>query len=128
MKKMKKLRLHTETVIDSAHFLRNYDGKCRNIHGHGWRIRIWIEGYPDQLDRTGILFDFGNIKKIKNQYDHILLNNLKEFKTNNPTAENITLSIYQYLKKLNYRLEYFVRVYETSIKKITYCEYGDFKI
>ena len=126
---VKKLILHTETTIDSAHYLKNYDGKCANLHGHTWFIEVWVKGSPRQLDDVGILFDFTHIKKIKEKFDHKLINELDYFAIDipiNPTAENITMIIYEELKKIRHDLEYKVRVYETKVGKETYCEYGDF--
>ena len=57
--------LKTEHSFDSAHFLAGYEGKCRNIHGHEWRVVIEI-CRPD-LDEEGqtrdMMFDFGQLKK-----------------------------------------------------------------
>ena len=125
---MNKIRLHTETFIDSSHHLRGYDGKCKFAHGHTWRIRIWVEGYETDLDEVGILFDFGNIKKIQKMLDHKNLNELESFKVINPTAENITMFIYKFFKKIKPNLDFMIRVYETSLGKITWAQYGDFKI
>ena len=45
-----------EQSFASAHALRNYKGRCENVHGHNWKVRVVIEG--DQLDATGMLVDF----------------------------------------------------------------------
>ena len=126
--KLKKIRLHTETFIDSAHYLQGYDGSCKRLHGHEWRLRVWIEGYPIEVDEVGILFDFGNIKQLKKILDHRCLNDILPFKEKNPTAENITIFIYDHFKEIKPNLDFTIRVYETSLGKITYAEYGDFKI
>ena len=56
--------LRTEQSFDSAHFLADYDGKCRNIHGHEWRVVIEVE--RAELDKEGqtrdMMFDFGQLK------------------------------------------------------------------
>ena len=64
--------LKTEHSFDSAHFLAGYEGKCRNIHGHEWRVVIEI-CRPD-LDEEGqtrdMMFDFGQLKKdVKREVD-----------------------------------------------------------
>ena len=51
------LKLYTETVIDSCHQLRNYDGNCSRMHGHTWKISIWIKGDSSLKNEVGILFD-----------------------------------------------------------------------
>lgn len=120
-----KILLHTETVIDSSHYLRDYCGKCSSQHGHSWFIEVWIKGEKEDIDEVGILFDFGNIKKIKDKYDHKLINEIYPFTIINPTAENLAEQIYEELKEIK-SLEYKVRIYETKVGKETYCEYGDF--
>jgi len=122
------LKLYTETTINSAHFIKGYDGLCKNIHGHDWKICIWIKGDYSLCDKTGILFDFNNVKKIKEKYDHKLLNEINPFDVMNPTAENISFTIYCFLHhESKPGLQFKVRVYETSIGKETYCECGDFE-
>lgn len=117
-----KITLYTETVIDSAHQLRNYVGKCKNIHGHSWMLKVWIQGVDDIKDEVGILFDFGNIKIIQEKLDHKFINDIEPFTTINSTAENLSLFILRELKKMNNLLEYRVRIYETYVGKKTYCQ------
>lgn len=121
-----KITIYTETVIDYAHFLRNYEGKCKFCHGHSAWVRIWVRGDIEQLDDRGILFDFTNVKNIKDIFDHKLINDMTEFKEKNPTAENLCLFIYNKLKFDKPELEYKVRFYETAVGKNTYAELGDF--
>ena len=56
--------LHTEASFDSAHFLKDYQGKCRNIHGHRWKVRIEISGESLQKEGScrGMILDFSEIK------------------------------------------------------------------
>ena len=75
------IRLTKEFSFDAAHALVDYDGKCRHIHGHSYRLLITIQGAPnDNLDdpKNGMVMDFGLIKTLVNQkiidtYDHALL-------------------------------------------------------
>lgn len=120
------LTLHTETTIDSCHYLRGYDGKCSERHGHTWFVEVWIQGDHTLADTTGILFDFGNIKQIKELYDHKEINGISPFDVTNPTAENLCYHIWKLLKVIDARLDYKVRIYETKIGKETWCECGDF--
>lgn len=122
-----KITIYTETVIDYAHFLRNYEGKCKNLHGHSGLIRIWVRGEEIQLDERDILFDFTNVSMIKELLDHKCLNDYEYFKDKNPTAENACLFVYNLLKKFKKELEYKVRFYETAVGKNTYAEVGDFE-
>ena len=123
----KMLTLHTEVVIDSAHQLIGYDGACSRKHGHSWFVELWIKGFPEYKDTVGILYDFGNIKKIKDTFDHQFLNEIPPFDKINSTAENLTEYFYNMLKKENSNLLFKVRVYETKVGKETWCEYGDWE-
>ncbi len=73
--------------FDAAHFLENYMGKCANIHGHTWHVDVEIEG--ESLDKTGMVVDFGEVKKIIKSIlpDHEFLNRVLFI---NPTAENLS--------------------------------------
>lgn len=64
------LRLSSVVEIDSAHYLKEYEGKCANLHGHRWKIEVVLEGTPEDLDKAGMLCDFGIIKDILKEYDH----------------------------------------------------------
>jgi 6-pyruvoyltetrahydropterin/6-carboxytetrahydropterin synthase len=65
--------IYKEVQIDTSHRLLHYEGKCANLHGHRWKVEIWIEGEPDPVTR--ILIDYSMIKKIVDKYDHqIILN------------------------------------------------------
>jgi 6-pyruvoyltetrahydropterin/6-carboxytetrahydropterin synthase len=118
------LTLHTETTIDSAHCLNGYEGKCKQVHGHTWLIEIWIRGRYEDRDEVGILWDFGNIKRISDTLDHKMINDVIGM---NPTAENLSWWIYGYCHDSTKKeLSFKVRVYETAVKKETWCEIGDF--
>jgi len=92
---MSRLRLTSKFEIDSSHYLRNYDGKCSELHGHRWVVEVTVESITDNadesLDNTGMLLDFGVIKSIISEYDHENLNDMPEFVDINPTAENLAI-------------------------------------
>ena len=68
-----KVGIYKEVQIDTSHRLLHYQGKCANLHGHRWKVEIWMEGEPDTT--THILIDYSIIKKIVDKYDHqIILN------------------------------------------------------
>ena len=62
--------LSTEASFDAAHFLTKYEGKCKNIHGHRWRVVVSIEG---EL-QNGMLVDFSilknDLKELCDYFDH----------------------------------------------------------
>lgn len=71
--------LKTEQSFDSAHFLKGYQGKCHNLHGHRWRVVAEISGEMlSQAQQTrGMLVDFGELKaalkEICDGLDHSLI-------------------------------------------------------
>ena len=77
--------------FSAGHALRGYKGKCENVHGHNYKVRVSVEG--EHLDSTGLLVDFVDlreaVRKIVNSLDHQFLNDLAPFDRLNPSAENI---------------------------------------
>ncbi len=84
-----------------AHQLRNFGGKCEALHGHNWKIEVYVTG--DKLGEDGLLIDFALIKKktqkTLSELDHKFLNDLEPFKSVNPSSENIARHIYESLCK-----------------------------
>jgi 6-pyruvoyltetrahydropterin/6-carboxytetrahydropterin synthase len=65
--------IYKEVQFDASHRLLHYKGKCANLHGHRWKVEVWVEGEPDAT--TGILIDYNMIREIIEKFDHqILLN------------------------------------------------------
>ena len=93
-------KLSVTDWFSSAHFLRQYKGKCENLHGHNWKVRVCVSG--NKLDKTGMLLDFTDMKKYLKQVisylDHKLLNEIEPFDKINPTAENIATFIFNEMK------------------------------
>jgi 6-pyruvoyltetrahydropterin/6-carboxytetrahydropterin synthase len=96
-------KLKIKHHFDASHFLPYYNGKCQNMHGHRWEIIV--EVWAKELDKQGFVVDFGSIKEIINQYDHICLNDKTEYKDIQPTAENISRFIYQKIKNLTTKIK-----------------------
>jgi 6-pyruvoyltetrahydropterin/6-carboxytetrahydropterin synthase len=75
---------------DAAHFLANYDGKCRNLHGHRYVVDVAVQA--SELNEAGIAFDFVDLKAelraLADHLDHELLNELPEFQGVETSAEN----------------------------------------
>ncbi|MEE0956952.1 MAG: 6-carboxytetrahydropterin synthase QueD [Ruminococcus sp.] len=127
--------LKTSAAFDSAHFLKDYNGKCANIHGHRWVIEAEISGEELQNDgeKRGMLLDFSDfkvsLKSLADEFDHALIieiNSLKENTLNalkdegfrvievpfRPTAENFARCFYQRLSSNRLPVSV-VTVYET---------------
>ena len=92
--------LRVETEFAAAHFLSHYHGKCEKLHGHNYKIRLWVRGA--ELNEGGMLADFSLLKKALNDaiapLDHSNLNDMEVFQ-NDPSAERIASFIFEKLKK-----------------------------
>ncbi len=85
-----------EQTFAAGHALRNYRGKCENVHGHNYRVRVTVAG--DRLDETGLLVDFLDVNRliggVVEYLDHQFINDLAPFDQINPSAENIAKYFY----------------------------------
>jgi len=88
--------LTVKSRFAAAHQLRNYKGKCENLHGHNWKIEITLQ--TDRLDEVGLGIDFGEIRSMLNEIleelDHCCLNDLPAFREENPSSELIARWIF----------------------------------
>lgn len=113
---MKKLYLTKEFTFDAAHKLINYEGKCKNLHGHTYKLQVTIQG---TIQKNGMILDFREIKEIieKNvvsKLDHSFINDF----LSQPTAENTILWIWDKLvKKLPL---YELKLWETPNSSVSY--------
>jgi 6-pyruvoyltetrahydropterin/6-carboxytetrahydropterin synthase len=94
--------VRVEDDFSAAHFLSRYNGKCEKLHGHNYRVRVWLHG--ENLNEGGMLVDFSILKKMLREVlavlDHSNLNDLEVFK-NDPSAEQIAKFIFdEFLKKM----------------------------
>jgi len=96
---MYKVVVHT--FFSSAHNLREYQGKCEDLHGHNWKVAVEVAA--ETLDNLGMVMDFKALKKelhnLIQNLDHKYLNEVPPFDTLNPSSENIAYYIFQELKK-----------------------------
>ena len=83
----------------AAHQLRGNKGGCERLHGHNWKVEVFVSG--DKLDENGLLIDFRDIKDktalLMEKFDHQFLNDLEPFVTLNPSSENISRHIFELL-------------------------------
>ena len=124
--------------FEAAHALGGYDGKCRNIHGHSYELRVTVKGMPlnePGNPKNGMVIDFHDLKDIVNQevidkLDHsfIVGNNMpKDFveitKQNfdkvvelpyQPTTENMLADFAERIKK---RLPQHVELYGVTLQE-----------
>ena len=113
---------------DSAHFLRNYPGKCERMHGQRYVVELALA--TEQLDEAGIAFDFVDVKKalrgVADYLDHENLNELVPFTELEPSAENQARYIYDEMKRLlpekMAAAVLYVKVWETPTQFALYTE------
>lgn len=113
-------------TFEAAHYLPGYDGKCRNLHGHSWKLEVEVSGLV--TPRTGMVVDFSNLKNLVNdevisKLDHTCLNEALAgimedcYGVTNPTCENLVEWIWKKLSPMGgwtetIKLER-LRLYET---------------
>ena len=89
------------TKFAAAHQLTMVGAKCENMHGHNWKIEVYVTG--ENTDDAGVLIDFGIVKKhvreIMSMLDHKYLNELEYFNQNQPSSENIAYFVAVELQK-----------------------------
>jgi 6-pyruvoyltetrahydropterin/6-carboxytetrahydropterin synthase len=136
--------LKTEDSFDSAHFLSGYDGKCKNIHGHRWRVVLEVKSKELEAEgqTRGMVVDFSklkaDLKSITDSLDHTFIyekNSLKsttlaalkdeDFKLTEvdfrPTAENFSKYFFDIFTDMGYEVKA-VSVYETPNNCAVYSE------
>ncbi|MBP6334312.1 MAG: 6-carboxytetrahydropterin synthase [Bacteroidia bacterium] len=134
------VRITKQFTFEMAHALFGYDGPCRNVHGHSYRLEVTVKGKPIQTavnPKLGMVMDFGDLKSIVNKhvlddFDHTLLiydnsftDDLEQYEhifgkirlvPYQPTCENLLIDIRQrilpYLPE-NITLEV-IRLHETA--------------
>lgn len=111
------MRLTKEFTFDSAHFLKDYHGKCERLHGHTYRLQITLEG---PVQKNGMVMDFGDIKAAVNRavidlVDHNNLNDILEYSS----VENLCVWAWDRIKpELPMLAE--VRIWETATSSAIY--------
>lgn len=127
--------LQTNACFDSAHFLKGYEGKCSNIHGHRWMVEATVasEEVEEEGQIRGMVVDFktlkDDLKRLADELDHSLVieeGSLREVTKNalleegfcivelpfRPTAENLAEYFYNAMEEKEYQVV-LVKVYET---------------
>jgi 6-pyruvoyltetrahydropterin/6-carboxytetrahydropterin synthase len=93
-------QVSVEGHFDSAHFLRDYGGKCENLHGHRFKVVVSLKAA--KLNKIGLAYDFVELKRhlgeVLARFDHTSLNEVPPFDKINPSSENIAAEIYEQLK------------------------------
>jgi 6-pyruvoyltetrahydropterin/6-carboxytetrahydropterin synthase len=120
-------QVSVEETFSAGHALRGYKGKCENVHGHNYKVRVALAG--PELDSVGLLYDFVHLKQVIQEVirslDHRFLNDFPPFDSTNPSAENIARYIYDEASKQMRRMPHgasiaSITVWETDTTSATY--------
>jgi len=92
-------KITAEASFSAAHRLPMHQGKCRNLHGHNWRVQADVGA--ETLDGQGMVVDFAVLKKalaeVCDRFDHLTVNEVAPFDLVPPTAENFAKLIFDEL-------------------------------
>ena len=84
--------LKIRSRFSAAHRIRDYGGKCEELHGHNWLVEVVVGS--DEIDANGLVIDFRDLKnsteEVLESVDHRFLNDVPPFDKANPTSENIS--------------------------------------
>ncbi|MFM9988628.1 6-pyruvoyl trahydropterin synthase family protein [Flavobacterium sp.] len=136
---MSKIRITKQFSFETGHALYGYDGKCKNVHGHSYKLSVTVIGIPIS-DRNnvkfGMVIDFSDLKKIVKEdivdvFDHATVFNettphielAKELKSRGhevilvdyqPTSENMVID---FAKKIKRRLPESIKLYSLRLQE-----------
>jgi 6-pyruvoyltetrahydropterin/6-carboxytetrahydropterin synthase len=87
--------IERERTFSASHQLRNYKGRCERLHGHNWRVRVCL--VASAVNPSGMVMDFHEldemIARAIEPFDHRHLNDINNFRKENPSAENLARAI-----------------------------------
>ncbi len=87
---MSNIRITKQFNFETGHALHGYDGKCKNVHGHSYKLNVTVIGQPitdPNHVKNGMVIDFGDLKKIVNQEIVDLFDHATVFNKNTPHVE-----------------------------------------
>jgi 6-pyruvoyltetrahydropterin/6-carboxytetrahydropterin synthase len=140
---MSRIRITKEFTFETGHALYGHDGKCKNIHGHSYKLSVTVLGNPvsDSNDpKFGMIMDFSDLKKIVKEeivdrFDHAtifnkntphidLANNLKSLGHNvvlvdyQPTSEML---VTDFADKIKNRLPKNIKLFSLKLRETASC-------
>ena len=136
---MHKIRITKQFTFETGHALYGYDGKCRNVHGHSYKLSVTVIGIPitdTSHVKLGMVIDFGDLKKIVKEeivepFDHATVFNkntphmelAKELKDRGhkviladyqPTSENMVID---FASKIKTRLSKEIQLHSIKLRE-----------
>ncbi|MHC5308566.1 6-pyruvoyl trahydropterin synthase family protein [Myroides sp. LJL116] len=87
---MPKIRITKQFTFETGHALYGYDGKCRNVHGHSYKLGVTVVGSPIEDSsnvKFGMVIDFGDLKKIVKEEVVDVFDHATVFNQNTPHLE-----------------------------------------
>lgn len=87
---MSTIRITKQFTFETGHALYGYDGKCKNIHGHSYKLSVTVIGQPitdNTNPKFGMVIDFGDLKKIVNEEIVDIFDHATVFNKNTPHIE-----------------------------------------
>ncbi len=136
---MKRIRITKQFSFETGHALYGYDGKCKNVHGHSYKLSVTVIGSPildNNNVKFGMVIDFSDLKKIVqeeivNQFDHATVFNgntphidlANELKTRGhhvilvdyqPTSENMVID---FAEKIKHRLPANINLFSLKLQE-----------
>lgn len=110
-------RVTKEFTFDAAHYLKEYHGKCENLHGHTYRMSVTIEG---SIQQNGLVMDFAELKqivteKVISKLDHANINDYLE----QSSVENLSVWVWEQLQPVLPSLVE-IRIWETATSFVSY--------
>jgi len=87
---MSKIRITKQFTFETGHALYGYDGKCKNVHGHSYKLSVTVIGTPISDPghvKYGMVIDFGDLKKIVKQEIVDIFDHATVFNKNTPHIE-----------------------------------------
>lgn len=119
-----------EQEFDAAHYLRGYQGKCENVHGHRFRVVATVRAKG--TDEIGMAYDFTSLRQqlgqVVSRFDHVCLNDIPPFDKTNPSSENIASTIFKELQPILKGKESSlcsIQVWESPHSSVTYFPEGE---
>lgn len=116
-----------ETNFSASHQIKGYPGNCARMHGHNWKVRVYVRSH--ELDKLGLVIDFRVLKQMLQEVisplDHSVINEHPDFTHQNPSSENLAKWIYAKMKeKLTspHCWLYAVEIFESESSGLFYTE------